>query len=83
MIRRVRIIIPRVVIKVRERAKARIRTRYLISITIFLILDINPITIWLLTKRSIRNGRRRIRRSDSILTNLLSKTSRRIRRVPR
>jgi hypothetical protein len=59
-------------IKAREtRARARIKLN--VNIVIFLMLNMNRITVLLLMKRSVRNGKRRIRRSDSILTNSLSK----------
>jgi hypothetical protein len=59
-------------IKARE-IKVRAKIKLNVNIIIFLILNINWTIVLLLMKRSVRNGKRRIRKSDFILTNSLSK----------
>jgi hypothetical protein len=59
--------------KVIRETRARARIKLNVNIVIFLVLNTNRMTVLLLTKRSVRNRRRRIRKSGSILTNSLSK----------
>jgi hypothetical protein len=59
--------------KVARETRARARIKLNANIVIFLVLNTNRMIVLLLMKRSVKNGKRRIRRSDSILMNSLSK----------
>jgi hypothetical protein len=79
-VERIIIINIRVVIRARERRVNRVLARRrLIHTAMFLTLSMTLRIVWLLTLRSVRNGRRRTRRSGSLLINL--RNNRRRRRI--